>query len=257
MNNLLLAFRQVRYENRAFWRNPQAAFFIFVFPLIFLFVFNTMFGNSDIDTPAGRISGSTFYVPAIVALSVVFACYINIAISVSLAREQGILKRVRGTPLPAAVYMAGRIAHATLIAVLLVVIVVAAGRVIYNVEMPTSTLPAFLVTLVVGAACFCSMGLAVTTVIGNADAANAVVNASMLPLLFISDVYIPSSNTPNWLTAIANVFPVKHFAEALHTSFSPFETSAGFEYGHLFVMALWGVAAAFVATRFFSWEPRR
>ncbi len=257
MNNLRLAVRQVSYENRAFWRNPQAAFFIFFFPLLFLFVFNTMFGNSEIDTSAGKISGSTFYVPAIVALSVIFACYTNIAISVSLARDQGVLKRIRGTPLPSAVYMGGRIAHATLIAVLLVVIVVAAGKVIYNVEIPTNTLPAFFVTLVVGAACFCSIGLAVTTVIGNADAANAVVNAVMMPLLFISDVYIPTSNTPAWLTAIANAFPVKHFSEALHTSFSPFVTGSGFQWGHLLAMVAWGIAGAFVAVRFFSWEPRR
>jgi ABC-2 type transport system permease protein len=257
MNNLILTLRQVRYENRAFWRNPQAAFFIFVFPLLFLFVFNTMFGNSNIDAPGGTISGSTFYVPAIVALSVIFACYTNVAISVSLARDQGILKRIRGTPLPSAVYMAGRIAHATLIAVLLVVIVIVAGRVFYDVTIPTRTLPAFLVTLVIGAACFCSMGLALTTVIGNADAANAVANAFMMPLLFISDIYIPSSNTPKWLADTANIFPVKHFSEALHTSFSPFETGAGFQYGHLLAIASWGIVAAFIAARFFSWEPSR
>jgi ABC-2 type transport system permease protein len=256
MTNVALVLRQVRYENRAFWRNPQAAFFTFAFPLLFLFVFNSIFGSRDVDAAGGTISGSTFYVPAIVALSVIFACYSNLAISVSLAREQGMLKRIRGTPLPSAAYIVGRIAHATLIALLLVVIVIGVGRVFYNVPVPSNTLPAFFVTLVIGAACFCSLGLAITTVIGNADAANPIVNASILPLLFISDVFIPLS-PPRWLAAIADIFPVKHFSEALHTSFSPFETGSGFQYDHLLVMAAWGVVAAFIAARFFSWEPRR
>jgi ABC-2 type transport system permease protein len=256
MNSLRLALRQVRYENRAFWRNPQAAFFTFAFPLLFLFVFNSIFGNRNVDEARGTISGSTFYVPAIVALSVIFACYSNLAISVALARDQGILKRIRGTPLPPAVYVVGRIAHATLIAVLVVGIVLAVGRVFYGVPVPGNTLAAFLVTLVVGAACFCSLGLAITTVIGNADAANPIVNASILPLLFISDVFIPLS-PPRWLAAIADIFPIKHFSEALHTSFSPFETGTGLQYGHLLAMVAWGLAGALVAVRFFSWEPRR
>jgi ABC-2 type transport system permease protein len=256
VNNLKLVLRQVRYENRVFWRNPQAAFFTFAFPLIFLFVFNSTFGNMNFDAAGGTISGSTFYVPAIVGLSVIFACYSNLAISVSLARDQGMLKRIRGTPLPAAAYIVGRIAHATLIAVLVVVIVLAVGRVFYNVPIPSNTLPAFFVTLVIGAACFCSLGLAITTVIGNADAANAIVNASMLPLLFISDVFVPLS-PPRWLAAIADIFPIKQFSEALHTSFSPFETGTGFQYGHLLPMVAWGIAGAFLAVRFFSWEPRR
>ncbi len=256
MKNLKLAARQVYYENRAFWRNPQAAFFTFAFPLLFLFVFNSIFGNRSVDSSGGTINGSTFYVPAIVALSVIFACYSNLAISVCLARDQGMLKRIRGTPLPAAVYIAGRIAHSTLIAVLLVVIVIAVGRVIYNVPVPSSTLPALLVSLVVGAACFCSLGLAITCFIGNADAANPIVNASVLPLLFISNVFIPLS-PPKWLGVIADIFPIKHFSEALHTSFSPFVTGAGFEWGDLAVLAVWGIIGARIAIRFFSWEPRR
>jgi ABC-2 type transport system permease protein len=256
VNTLRLAVRQVYYENRAFWRNPQAAFFTFAFPLLFLFVFNSIFGNRSVDESGGTINGSTFYVPAIVALAVIFACYSNLAISVSLARDQGVLKRVRGTPLPSTAYIAGRIAQSTLVAVLVVVIVLTVGRVFYNVPIPSSTVPAFLVTLVVGAACFCSLGLAITTVIGNADAANPIVNASILPLLFISNVFIPLS-PPKWLAVIADIFPIKHFSEALHTSFSPFVTGSGFQYGHLLAMVAWGMVGAWIAVRFFSWEPRR
>src|SRR5690606_20314475 len=107
-----LALRQVRFENRAFWRNPAAAFFTFVFPLMFLFIFTTIFGNGTIDTPEGEITGATFYVAAIVAFSVVNASFTNLAMTVSLARDQGLLKRVRGTPLPGWAFLFGKVAHA-------------------------------------------------------------------------------------------------------------------------------------------------
>ena len=257
MNAFTLALRQVRYENRAFWRNPVAAFFTFVFPLMFLVIFNLLFGNTELTIPGGTVSTSTFYVPAIVSLSVIYACYSNVAIGMSFARDMGLLKRVHGTPLPGWAYMFGRIGHSVLLSVLLVVIVTAAGVVFYGVDMPTNTVPAFLVSLVVGAATFCVLGLAIMTVIPNADASPAVVNVSILPLLFISDVFIPLQDAPGWLTALAGVFPVRHFSMAMHTAFNPFETGAGFEPVHLLAMAGWMVGGAAVAVRFFSWEPRR
>lgn len=257
MNDLALALRQIKYENRSFWRNPPAAFFTFVFPLMFLVIFNLVFGSEDLDLPGGTANVSTFYVPAIAALSVISAAYTNVAMAVSIARDQGLLKRTRGTPLPAWAFLFGKIAHATLIALLLVVIVAGAGALFYDVDLPSNTMPAFLLTLAVGAAVFCSLGLAMTALVPNADAAPAIVNGTILPLLFISDVFIRTEDAPSWLNTIADIFPIKHFSEALQTAFNPFETGAGFEFGDLAVMAAWGVAGLLVAVRFFSWEPRR
>ncbi len=257
MNDAALALRQVAYENRAFWRNPPAAFFTVVFPLMFLVIFNLIFGGDDLDIPGGTASTSTFYVPAIAALSVISACYTNIAMMVSIARDQGLLKRKRGTPLPPWAFLFGRIVHATLIALLLVAIVTAAGALFYDVDVPAKTMPAFIVTLVVGAAAFCSLGIALTAAISNADAAPAVVNATILPLLFISDVFIPLNDAPGWLLAIGDVFPVRHFSEALQTAFNPYETGWGFEPWRLAVIAAWGIAGLLVSVRWFSWEPRR
>jgi ABC-2 type transport system permease protein len=254
---MALTLRQVRYENRAFWRNPPAAFFTFVFPLMFLVIFNLLFGNEEIEVPGGTTSASTFYVPAIAALSIVTACYTNLAITLVFSRDEGILKRVRGTPLPPAVFLAARILISVLIGLLLVVIVVAFGFVFYGVDLPTNTMPAFLVTLVLGSATFCALGLAITSFIPNPDAAPAVVNASILPLLFISDVFIRSDQAPAWLDTLASIFPIKHFSEALQTAFNPFETGSGFEFDHLAVIAAWGLLGIVVAMRNFSWEPRR
>jgi ABC-2 type transport system permease protein len=256
MTGIALAIRQVRYENRTFWRNPAAAFFTFVFPLMLLVIFNLIFGEEDLDIPGGTASTATFYVPAIAAMAVISACYTNIAMMVTIARDRGELKRKRGTPLPAWAFLFGRIAHATLLSLVLVTLVTAFGAIFYDVEVPASTMPAFIVTLTIGSMCFCALGLAVTAFIPNADAAPAIVNATILPLLFISDVFIPLNDAPDWLLAVGDIFPVKHFSEALQTAFNPYETGSGFEHWSLVVLAIWGVIGALVAWRRFSWEPR-
>ena len=257
MSDMALTLRQVRYENKAFWRNPPAAFFTVAFPLMFLVIFNLLFGSDEITIPGGKASASNFYVPAITAFAVISASFTYVAMGVSLARDEGILKRVRGTPLPTWSFVGGRVIHAVLIAFLLTAIAIVAGAIFYGVDVPTDTMPAVVVTVFVGAVAFSALGLAVSGFVPNADAAPAVVNGIILPLLFISDVYIPDDDAPEWLRAIANAFPIKHFSEALQAPFSPFTTGSGFEWGHIAVIAVWGVVGLFIAIRFFSWEPRK
>jgi ABC-2 type transport system permease protein len=256
MSGFALALRQIRYENLAFWRNPPAAFFTVAFPLMFLVIFNLAFGNEVATVDGGRTRVSTFIIPQIVTFSVISAQYTNLALGIVFARDGGLLKRFRGTPLPAWAYMFGRIAHATLIGLLLVVVTVAAGALFYGVDVPTRTMPAFIVTLIVTAATFSALGLAVTALVPNADAAPAIINFSILPLLFL-DVFIRIENLPAWLDAIRNFFPVRHASRALEAAFNPFTTGSGFEWDHLGVLAAWGVVGALLAIRFFSWEPRR
>ncbi|MEX2557237.1 MAG: ABC transporter permease [Actinomycetota bacterium] len=259
MRDLQLALRQVRYENVAFWRNPAAAFFTFAFPLIFLVIFNLIFGSDTTDRFGEVVSLSNFYIPAVAAFSVITACYTNIAIGVTFARDEGQLKRIRGTPLPGWAYLFGRIAHAMLIALILVVIVVLFGRVLYDVDIPGKTMPAFVASVAAGAAVFAALGLAVTAIIPNPDASPAVTNATILPLLFVSDVFIPlGPDTPKWLGTFADIFPIKHFSHALITAYNPSGTTtgSGFVASDLIVMAFWGVFGVAAAARFFSWEPR-
>ena len=257
MTSLSLALKQMRYQNTAFWRNPVSAFFTFVFPLMFLVILNLLFGSDELEIPGGTVNASTFYVPAIGALSVITACYTNLAIWMSFSRDEGILKRIRGAPIPTWSFLVGRIAHAVLLGLLLMAIVAVAGVLFYDVDVPTSTLPAFVVTLALGSATFCALGLAVMKVIPNAEASPAIVNASILPLMFISDIFIPLHDAPEWLTTFASIFPIRHFSVALQTSFNPFEGGLGFEPVHLLVMAAWMMAGVLIALRTFSWEPRR
>ena len=257
MNSLVLALTPIRYVNRAFWRNPPAAFFTVVFPLMFLVIFNVLFGNNELEVAGGTTRTSTFLVPGIAALSVISANYTYIAIGIWFSRDQGLLKRTRGTPLPAWAFLFGRIGHATLIGLGLVVLVTAAGLLFYDVDVPTNTMPAALIAVAVGAVTFSVLGLAITVVIPNADASPAIVHASILPLLFISDVFIPLHDAPTWLTTLADVFPVRHFSNALQTAFNPFETGLGFDWTHLGIMGAWAIAGLLVAIRFFTWEPSR
>ena len=256
MSDLGLALRQVRYTNAAFWRNPASAFFTFAFPLMFLVIFTGLFGNDNITVAGREISVSTFYVSAIATFSIITATYTNLAINVAFTRDAGVLKRIRGSPLPAWAFMAGRIGHAILVTILLVAIVVTFGALFYDAEIPTRTLPAFLTTIAVGAATFSALGLALTGAIPNADASPAIVNASILPLLFLSGIFIPIQDQNAWYVTVAKFFPVYHFAAAMNSAyFSP--TGSGFEAGHLLVMGAWGLAGVVLAIRFFSWEPRR
>ena len=246
MSGIGLALRQVRFENRAFWRNPAAAFFTFVFPLMFMVIFNVLIGR-------GNPEASRFFTPAIIVFAVITATYTNLAMSVTMARDEGILKRMRGTPLPAWAYLAGRIGHAIAIGVLLVIIVAAFGALFYGVEVPWRQLPQLLLTLVLGAATFCILGLALTSFVPNADAAPAVVNATVLPLLFISNVFIRLDAAPAWIEALSRFFPVRHFADAMLDVYA----GSGLAWSDLGVMAAWALAGAVVALRFFSWEPRQ
>jgi ABC-2 type transport system permease protein len=256
MRDIALILRQVTFENRNFWRNPAAAFFTFVFPLIFLVIFNVIFGNDTIQIPGGETNEATFYVPAIAALSVITACYTNIAMTICINRDEGVLKRIHGSPLPVWAFVIGRVLHSTLIAMLLVLIVTAFGAVFYDVEPPTNTFPAFVVTVILGAAAFSMLGIALAAFIPNADSAPAIVNATILPLFFISDVFIRLDDPPGWLDTVSNIFPVRHFSEALQTVFNPYTEGPGFEWEHLAVIAVWGIAGFIVAVTRFSWEPR-
>ena len=246
MSGLSLAVRQIGYENRAFWRNPPAAFFTFAFPLLFMVIFNVLFG-------AGAAG---FFTPAIIVFGVVTATYTNLAMTVTIARDEGILKRIRGTPLPAWAYLAGRIGHSVAIAFLLVVIVAGFGTLVYGVDVPWAALPAMLLVLVIAAATFSALGLFVSGLIPNADAAPAVVNASILPVLFISNVFVQMENAPAWLDTVSHLLPVRHFADATMWLYAS-GADAGVPWLEVGVIGLWGVIGVVGALRFFSWEPRR
>jgi ABC-2 type transport system permease protein len=249
-----LVLHQFRYDQKTFWRDPAAVFFTVLLPLIFLFIFATIFGNEEIEE-LGGVKTTTYYVPAILALAVISATFVSPAISLTENRESGVLKRLRGTPLPSSVFIAGRVGNALVISLLMAVIVTAIGKLVYDVSVPSTTMPAVLVTLAVGAASFACLGFAITVIIPSENAAPAITNAISLPLYFISGIFIPESEIPDGVLQVADFFPFRHFFEAFFNAFDPATSGAGFEFGNLAVVAAWGLAGLIVAALFFRWTP--
>jgi ABC-2 type transport system permease protein len=254
MNAAALTLSQMRYVNKAYWRNPASAFFAFVYPLMFLVIFTSLFRNSTVRFGAKSVNEATYYVPAMAALAVITVCFNNIAVAITFQRDAGVLKRINGTPLSSTSFFGARILHAVFLSVLLVIITAAFGHAFYSAHIPTgATLARMLVVLAVGAAAFCALGFAISSVIPNADSSLPIVNAVILPLLFLSGIFIPlGNNPPEWMVWVGRVFPIKHFLNGMQASF----LGAPFHWTDVLVIAAWGVAGLLFAIRFFRWEPR-
>ena len=264
MSAVALAARQFRFTNKAFWRNPASAFFTFAFPLMFLVIFTSLLGNGQVELGRFELDTTTYYVGAMAAFGVVSACFTNIAITTTFNRDAGVLKRLRGTPLPASAYMTARVVHAMVVGALLVAITLLFGKVAYDSPLPTGgPLLEFVVTFLVGSLSFAALALAITAAIPNAEAAPPIVNAAILPLLFLSGIFIPlSDDAPAWITTIADIFPVKHFADAMRAGFlgnlmGPNGRIFPFDWMDVVIIAAWGIVGLVLATRYFSWEPHR
>ena len=252
-----IAVHQFRYDLRSFLRNRQSQFFTLALPVLFLVIFASVFGGSGstVKVAGGQIDTSVAYVPGIIALGIIAAAFINLVISVTAQRESGVLKRRRATPVPAAAVIAGRALTAVVTALAIAAVLLGIGWAAYGAKIPARTAPALVVTVVVGAVSFCCLGYALASVIRDQDAAQPVTQAVMLPLYFISGVFVAASTLPAWLVNVASLFPVRHLAAALLTAYNPHTRGAGFAGVDLLVVAAWGAGGLLVALRRFSWLP--
>ena len=251
-----LGLHQFRYDLRAFLRNGQSRFFTLVLPVLFLVIFANVFGGRNtVEVAGGRMPTSVYYVPGIITLGIIAAAFVNLVISVTAQRESGTLKRRRATPVPAAAIIAGRALTAVVVALGITAVLLAMGWAFFGATVPGRSAPALVVTVILGALAFCCLGFALASVIRNEDAAQPITQASILPLYFISGVFVAVSVLPHWLVDVADVFPVRHLAAALLTAYNPHTTGAGFAGGDLLVVALWGVGGLMVALWRFSWVP--
>lgn len=255
MSTAALLARQIRFQYRIFWRSPVAAFFTLILPITMLVLFNALFAEGSIDTPGGEWPVRQFYTGALAAFAAVSATFTNLANVVPIRRDEGVLKRWRGTPLPPWIYVGGMIGSAVVVAVIGVLITLTLGVVAYGLEIDGAKLPAAAVTFLVGVASFAALGMAIAALIPNANSAPAVANAAILPLAFISDVFVPIEDPPRWLDLLGDVFPLKPFVTAFQDCFNPFVDAPAFSWGRLAVIAAWGVGGLVVAVTRFRWEP--
>ncbi len=237
----------------AFRRNPAATFFTVGLPIIFLVVFSLLFGNEEIESRDG-LRAATFYVPGILALAIISATMVNQAITTVTKRESGLLKRVLGTPLPASVFVIAQILASVVLTALMTVLVIGIGGVFFGVSLQWSRVWILALTVILAVGAFCALGLALTSVIPSVDAAPAITNAIVLPLYFISDVFVVTDGAPRFVTVIADIFPIKHLGAALFVAFDPAD-SASIPWTDWAVLVAWGLLGVVVAARRFRWTP--
>ena len=247
MADAALAWHQYRLERRMFWRNPTAAFFNFFLPLLFLALFGAIFGG-DQDT-------LNVIVPGIAGMSIMSTTFSALAMNMTFLREQGVLKRMRGTPLPSGAYLTGIAANAVTNAAIQIALVVLAGRVFFGLGWPEDWLE-LVVSVVAGVVCLASLGVAWSHAIPNFDAAPAYVNIVFLPTIFISGVFYDVDNTPAFLRDIAQALPLTHIIDGLSAAMV---TGRGLEdnLSALAVIGVWAAIGIVLAVRGFSWESRR
>jgi ABC-2 type transport system permease protein len=251
-----LVAHQLRYDLLLVLRDPQSRFFTIVLPLTFLILFTSLFGNHTSNLNGHLVKNSTYYVPGICTLGIIATSFVNLVITLTAQRETGVLKRRRSTPVPAWVLIASRTMTSAILAVALVAVIVVIGRIAYGVQIPASTLPAFLLTVVVGAATFCCLAFAAASFIRNDDSAQPIIQAIVLPLYFISGIFVPKDQLSSTLKDIASAFPVSHLNNALFKAFDPAATGSGIAGTHLLVVAAWGAAGLIIALWRFSWSPQ-
>ncbi|MBV9683140.1 MAG: ABC transporter permease [Solirubrobacterales bacterium] len=240
---------QVRYEQRAYWRNRGRGIFTFVFPLMFLVIFASLNKGAHISSRGG-IAYDAFFVPGILAYGVIATTFVNMAISTAILRDQGVLKRMQGTPLPRWAYVAARIGSTVIIVLSMTAVTVALGVVAYGVHLRASTLPGLIATLVLGTAAFTALGIGITRFIPNAEAAPVVVNLVILPLTFISSIWFPPTGMPKALIEIAKIFPIRALADGLEYAFDPRTLGSGLNGQDLRTLAIWTAVGVFLMVRF-------
>lgn len=243
--------RETVFEQRAFWRNPESAFFTFALPVGLLLIFGATSGDEKIP---GRpdIHGLTLFVPGILAFGIIVAAYGNLAATVAILRSEGVLKRIRATPLPPAVYLAGHLASTVATSLVIAVTTVVLGSLVFDVAPRLSATLPFLVTLTVGITCFAALGLAISAFIPNGASAGAITNGTYIPLALVSGTFNTTMHLPRWLDVAVGVFPIKPLTHGLRAGYDP--AAHAWPGGDLLVLALWTLVGGAIAYRYFRWE---
>ncbi|MGA3152747.1 MAG: ABC transporter permease [Streptosporangiaceae bacterium] len=250
----VLALVQVRYQLLLLLRSPLGFFITLVIPLLLLVSLNVIKPPTATSLPGG-LRYAQFLAPAMSTFSLLNACYVTTVTSMVLAREEGVLKRLRGTPLPAWAYLGGRSGSALVTSAVSVGAIIGTAVLFFHVTIAWRAMGYFAASAGLGMACFLLLGVAVTALVPKSDTALPIAYGTMLPLAFISDVFFPSLHAPHWLSDVASAFPVAPVARAMEASFLPATRSWPMPVTGLLVILGWSAAAALVITLAFRWEP--
>ncbi|MGC2373718.1 MAG: ABC transporter permease [Solirubrobacteraceae bacterium] len=244
---LTLTWRQYRLERHMFWRNPSAAFFNFALPLLFLAAGGAILHGKQHDL--------NLLVPAIAGMSVMSTTFTALAYNIVFLRERGVLKRIRGTPLPTISYFGGVALNAVTNTALQISIVVVTGKLFFGIGWPLDW-GELIVFVVAGVVCFAALGVAFAHTIPNFESTAAYVNAVFLPVVFVSFYAFDSASAPAFVRNIADALPLKPLIDGLSGAMVT-GVGLGENLSALAVIALWGAFGVYFAVRGFSWERAR
>ena len=258
MNPLVLVARETQTMLRSIWRNRSGAFFTVLLPVMFLLLFGAINHGATVQLSAHgpQVGYVTFFTPGMLGMAIMTSTFVSLVISLAIMRDNGQLKRLRGTPLPAWAFFAGQVLSRLVLVAVEAVVVLAIGRLLFHVSLPPSATAwaTFTVVVLLGAAAFTALGVAYTRLVANADAAPALANAAYLPLLFLSGAWFPISGLPHWLSSLADAFPLAHLLDGMRAALI-----LGYGLGAIWPdvrnLLLWLAFGLLVAVRTFRWEP--
>jgi ABC-2 type transport system permease protein len=241
-----LACRQAVLEQRSFWRSAEYALFTFALPLALLLLIGATTAGGDL--PGTHIAGQMIFVPSIIAFGVIVAAYVNLGAKLATLRHDGVLKRIRTTPLPAGAYLSGVLGSTAATTLAITASVIAIGALAFRAVPRPAGLPELAGGLALGVLCFGALGLALSVVARSAESASPIANFSYLPLAIMSGIFDPTFAIPHWLSVIVGFFPVRALAQILQQSYTPV---AHAPVSDMFVLLAWAAAGcAFTAWRF-------
>lgn len=257
MSDLGVALSQTRYSLVSLSRNKRAVLFTVLLPIFLLVLFASVFGSGDVTDVRGlQIDLDAYYTAGIIAYALTSAAFTTLAISLTTMRESGVLKRFRGTPIPGWTFIVAQILRSLVLVVLMVVVLGIVARFAFGVDFQADTVGGLLVYIVLGTATMCVLGIALTAITTTAESASTIAPFGILILSFVSGVFIPTDELPDWLVEIGRVFPLAHLAEGLQAALSPSTAGSGLSAENVAILAGWGVVGLVVAVRLFRWEPQ-
>ena len=258
MADLTLVLRQTYYGLKSTRRNPRAVVFALLFPIVFLFLFNSIFAsgnNNGVEVGGTHLDAETYFTAGLIAYAIMLNCYSTLIVSLTTQRESGQLKRYRGTPVPAWTFIASLVLRSVVLVAVMVSVMLAIGAAAYGVDIHGAGVVGLVVYALLGTATMCALGIAVSAFCPNADAAGTVGPFTAVILSFISSVFIPIDQLPSWLQEVGKVFPLYHLAVGLQVSFGV-DSGTGLSANNLAVLGVWAFGSAVVAARAFRWEPQ-
>ena len=245
-----LFLHELRVQQKLFWRNREAAFFTFLLPVIFFLIFGSVYGNDRIE----GVRGASYLEAGMIGYGVAATAFAGLAITMVIRRETGVLKRVRGTPLPRPTYLAAVLASILIVFAIQAATIIVLGRVLYDVGFP-HRIVSLVLALLLGAGSFAALGLAITGAVRSAEGSSAVVNAIYLPMAIISGTFFSPHSYPGFLRAIADVLPLTYFTrlarDVLLHGREIWSRPAPVAW-----VAAWGAIGVVLAVWGFRWEPR-